>query len=197
MTLGTQPRPSAPGPGFGNSAAGGAGAPQGRRRGLMPVIAGVSLVVGIGVGAIAGVSVAGKDSAAPKPPVASAAPTPALTPAAAKDRVCAVLRSDYESVANAIDGRNRFATNDWSDPALLSATNHLVAVTTSLADSLENSLSSAIPADFRSAVGDYVAALRALGTSQRNHAPSTQLNGVGEFYNQVVDGPLRACGIAS
>ncbi|MDM2402101.1 hypothetical protein PP613_23490 [Mycobacteroides abscessus] len=108
-----------------------------------------------------------------------------------------MLHSDYESVADAIDGRNRFSANDWSNPELLAATNHLVIATTRLADNLEKSLSDATPSEFRISVNDYIAALRALGVSQRNHAPSTQLNGVGEFYNQVVDIPLKSCGIGN
>lgn len=196
MTLGTEPRPPAQGPGYGYQPAPAAPPSRGPRRGLTPVIAGVTLVVGVGVGAIAGVSLAGKESAAPAAdPQRPTSPAPPVSPTAAKAQTCAVLKADYEAVANAIDGRNRYTTNDWSDAGLLASTNHLVTATSSLANSLDKSLVPETPADFRTAVSDYVAALRALGTSQRNHAPSTQLNGVGEFYNQVVDIPLRLCGI--
>ncbi|GLE59028.1 hypothetical protein NJBCHELONAE_43390 [Mycobacteroides chelonae] len=196
MTLGTEPRPPARGPGYGYQPAGTAVQARGPRRGLTPVIAGVALVVGVGIGAIGGVSLAGKESAAPAADVPR--PTmlePALSPAAAKAQTCTVLKTDYEAVANAIDARNRYTTNDWSDAGLLASTNHLVTATSDLANSLDKSLLPETPADVRAGVNDYVAALRALGTSQRNHAPSTQLNGVGEFYNQVVDIPLRLCGI--
>lgn len=196
MSLGTEHRP--PGPEYGYPAPVAARSSLPARRTLMVGVAGLALVVGVGVGVIAGVSLPDQDAtkAAPSPtfqtPVA-----PALSPVAAQAQTCAVLRSEYESVANAIDGRNRFTTNDWSDPSLLAATNKLVAATSTLADHLDESLVPSTPTAFRAGVSDYVAALRALGTSQRNHAPSTQLNGVGEFYNQVVDNPLQSCGIPS
>ncbi|WP_131829368.1 hypothetical protein [Mycobacteroides abscessus] len=160
------------------------------------MIAGVALVVGIGIGTIAGVSLAGKDSPGPAGPVQNVAPARASTPAAAKDQVCAALRADYPAVSRAIGEAEKVNKLSWSDPAVLQAVNNEVDSMTKLITSLETSLTESTPAELRAAVDDYIAGLRAVSISQRNHAPDLQANGTGLFYNQVVDAPLRICGIA-
>lgn len=175
--------------------------PRARRR--LPV----ALVVGVGVvGLVAGVGAGayglGRSSThAPAAP-AAAAPTssapaaPAtLSPDAAQAQTCGVLKANYETVANAIDDRNKFNSAPWTDPGLLNSVNTLVAAATGLADKLEGSLVPESPANLRAAVTDYVAGLRALAISQRNHAKDMQLNGTAMLYNQVVDAPLHICGI--
>lgn len=172
-----------------------------RRFRIAAIVMGVIAVVAIGIAVVAISSDRGSktvsDPAAPvveaSPPLLSTAPDPA----AAKETTCGVLRSGYESVANAIDERNRFNSTPWTDPAMLAATDELVGATGRLADQLEASLSSTTPSELRTAVVEYAAGLRALGISQRNHARDMQLNGVGALYNQVVEAPLRICGIAS
>jgi hypothetical protein len=162
------------------------------------VIAGVALVVGIGIGAIGGLSLARKDSAAPS----AAAPIPAvpmgegLTAAAAKERVCNALRTDYRAVADAIDEVDKYNKSPWTDPALLNAVNSEVDSINKLVHGLEASLVPEVPADLRAAVADYIAGLRAISISDRNHATNVQVNGTGLFYNQVLNPPLRICGIA-
>ncbi|SLE83556.1 Uncharacterised protein [Mycobacteroides abscessus subsp. massiliense] len=196
MTLGTEPRPPAQGPGYGYQPAPPAPPSRGPRRGLTPVIAGVALVVGVGVGAIAGVSLAGKESA-PQSAVQSAPPPATLTPSAAKDRVCNVLRTDYPAVSAAIDEVEKYNKSPWSDPLLLSAVNSEVDSINKLINGLETALTPEVPSDLRTAVLDYIAGLRAISISDRNHANNVQVNGTGLFYNQVLDAPLRICGISS
>ncbi|WP_071288230.1 hypothetical protein [Mycolicibacterium llatzerense] len=164
----------------------------------------IALAVGVGVaGLVAGVGVGAyglgrSSSPAPATPVAapSAPPAPAVvSPEDAQAQICGVLKANYESVANAIDDRNKFKINDWGNPDLLTSTNNLVAATQSLANQLESTLVSSASPNVKSAMTEYIAGLRALGISQRNHAPADQLNGVALFYNQVLSAPLHICGI--
>lgn len=166
------------------------------RRAVAVAVAGFVASVVLAVGAVALLSWIREPSTAPPPPSAAPPPAETLSPEAAQAKTCNVLAAGYESVANAIDERNRFNSAPWTDPALLTATNTLVSATWQLADELEASLDTHTPAALKSAVTEYVTGLRALSISQRNHARDMQLNGVGAFYNQVVDAPLRICGIA-
>ena len=136
-----------------------------------------------------------RSASPPNPTALPAPPPPSVTAEEAQDQVCAVLRGGYETVAHDIDVRNTFKVNDWTDPAVLGAANNLVSSTSSLADKLQHALSPAAPDRFANTVNSYIAGLRALAISEQNHAPASQLNGVGDFYNQVMDAPLRLCGI--
>lgn len=207
MTIGQEPRQEAhayPPVGYAvppPSAYGVPTAPQQRRRGhVVPIAVAAGVLAGVLATTAAVAVISSRHASTPAgpaavpPPQASSAPAP-LTPEAAQAQTCAVLKADYETVANAIDARNTFNSTPWSDPAMLAATNNLVAATGHLADSLETSLNSATPPELRSAVIDYVTGLRALSISQRNHARDLQLNGSALLYNQVVDAPLQICGI--
>lgn len=119
----------------------------------------------------------------------------ALTPAQAQAKTCAALRANYPAVSAAIDDREKYNTRSWSDPELLASVNSLVDASGTLIVALEGSLTTATPPQLRTATLDYVAGLRALSISNRNHASNVQLNGTGLFYNQVVDAPLKICGI--
>lgn len=211
MTIGQEPRQEAhaypptgyagpPPPAYGPP---GVFVPQqrSRRRRTIAIAVAAGVVAGV-VAATATVAItSGRHSstpaapaAVPVPPQASSAPAP-LTPEAAQAQTCAVLKAGYEPVANAIDARNRFQVNDWTDPALLSATSSLISVATGLAADLERSLEDSTPPELRLATIDYITGLRALSISERDHSSAKQLNGVGALYNQVVDAPLRLCGI--
>lgn len=169
-----------------------------RRFRIAAVVLGVVAVVAIGIAVVAISRDRGSktvsDPAAPviaaSPPVASPTPGPAI----AKDP-CGVLRDGYPAVSAAIDDRERFNTRAWSDPELLASVNRMVGTMTDLAVNLESSLTPSTPNDLRTAVLEYTAGLRAVSISERNHASNVQLNGTGLFYNQVVDAPLRICGI--
>lgn len=124
----------------------------------------------------------------------SAAPA-ALTPAQAQAKTCVALRENYPAVSAAIDEREKYNTRPWSDPELLASVNSLVDSMNSLTVALEGSLSPETPSALRTATLEYIAGLRALSISERNHASNVQLNGTGLFYNQVVDAPLKICGI--
>lgn len=175
-------------------------APPRRRRGVLGAVAALGVVgvlAGVGVGAYA----AGRNSTSSTPP-APAGPAPAAGPAApvlspedAQAQTCGVLKANYQAVANAIDERNKFDKAPWSDPGLLGAVNTLVSLGMSLAEQLDASLSPSTPPQLRTAVVEYVAGLRAMSISERNHASNVQLNGSGLLYNQVVDAPLKLCGI--
>ena len=195
---GWQPPPPGPPPVWGPPP------PVRRRWSSATVVAVAALSSVVAVAAAVAVTVAVMPSPAPvsgaalspTPPVASVVPAPPpLTPEAAQAQTCDALRDDYQSVANAIDARNTFNVNDWSKPDLLAASNNLVASSTELADRLTASLVPSTPEDLRRAVTDYVAGLRSMAASERNHAPAAQLNGVGDFYNQVLDTPLKLCGL--
>lgn len=162
---------------------------------VLAAVAAAALALGGGIGFAAGHRPTPTTSGSAIPTTDSPAPPPALSPQAAQAKTCDVLRNGYETVANAIDERNKFKVNDWTDPALLTATNHLVTVSSEFARNIEGSLGTSTPQELRAAALDYVVGLRALSISERNHAAAAQLNGVGSFYNQVVDAPLRICGI--
>lgn len=98
-------------------------------------------------------------------------------------------------MSRAIDEVETHNKDSWSDPALLGVSNRLVDAMNRLISVLENSLSPATPPELRRAVLEYVAGLRAVSISERSHASNTQLGGTGLLYNQVVDAPLRICGI--
>ena len=171
-----------------------------KRLRIATIVLGVIAVVAIGVAVVAISSGSGsKTISEPSAPAVVAASPPSVStapePGTAEEATCGVLRSGYENVANAIDERNRFNSTPWTDPAMIAATDALVGATGRLADQLEASLSSTTPNELRTAIVEYVAGLRALGISQRNHARDMQLNGVGALYNQVVEAPLRICGI--
>lgn len=194
MSLGTEHRP--PGPEYGYPAPVAARPSLPARRTLIVGVAGLALVVGVGVGVIAGVAVSGRDSTGPIAATTAVAPVEPLTPAAAKERVCGALRADYPAVSYAIGESEKVNKLPWTDPVVLRAVNNEVDSMTKLITSLETSLTESTPSELRSAVNDYIAGLRAVSISQRNHAPDLQANGTGLFYNQVVDEPLRICGIA-
>lgn len=174
--------------------------PPRRGRGAVGFVVGAVaavLVAGVAVGAYA----AGR-SASPTAPARPAAPSnvapyppPTLTPEAAQAQTCGVLKTDYPGVAHAVEERNTFNHAPWTDPGLLASVDTLVTTASSLADKLERSLRPETPAALRSAVVDYVAGLRALSISERNHSKDLQLNGVALFYNQVLEPPLRICDI--
>lgn len=124
----------------------------------------------------------------------TAAPA-ALTPAQAQAKTCAALRENYPAVSAAIDEVEKYNKTSWSNPDLLAAINVEVDSMNKLVGALEGSLSPETPADLRIAVQNYVAGLRAVSISDRNHASDVQANGTGLFYNQVVDAPLKICGI--
>jgi hypothetical protein len=167
----------------------------------VPAVIAVSVgVVGLVAGVAAGAYGLGRNSSpAPAPvaaPTSSTPPAPAaLNPDAAQAQTCAVLKANYKNVANAIDNRNKFDKASWSDPGLLGAVNNLVSLGTNLADQLEDSLGPSTPPLLKTAVVEYVAGLRAMTISERNHAPNVQLNGTGLLYNQVMEAPLQICGI--
>ncbi|TDH48123.1 hypothetical protein E2F47_24990 [Mycobacterium eburneum] len=131
------------------------------------------------------------------PPPASPTPEPehTVTPEEAKAKTCNALKESYPAVSHAIDEREKYNTRPWSDPELLRSVNQLVDAMQTLSAKLEDSLQVSTPPELRSAVLDYIAGLRAVSISERNHASNVQLNGTGLFYNQVVDAPLRICGI--
>lgn len=173
--------------------------PRPRRSPAVAIVVAVGvagLVAGVGAGAY-GLGRSTSHAPAPVAAPTSSAPTApaALSPEAAQAQTCGVLKANYETVANAIDERNKFNSAPWTDPGLLNAVNSLVAAGSGLADKLEASLQPATPANLRVAIVDYVAGLRALTISQRNHAKDMQLNGTALLYNQVVDAPLKICGI--
>ncbi|MGD9622332.1 MAG: hypothetical protein AB7G47_20100 [Mycolicibacterium sp.] len=129
-------------------------------------------------------------------------PTPSNTTdighsAATQQKTCEILRAGYPAVSAAIDDREKFNTRSWSDPELLSSVNQLVEKMNRLATDLDTSLSEVAAPDFRAAIENYVAGLRAVSLSEQDHATNTQLNGTGLFYNQVVDVVLPMCGIPS
>jgi hypothetical protein len=172
-----------------------------RRRGLLGFAVTLG-VVAVTAGVGAGAYVAGRSAAPAGPAQAVAAPTsvappiaPTLSPEAAQAQTCGVLKANYRAVSDAIDAANKFDKTPWSDPAALSTVNNLVSLGMNFANQLEASLSPSTPPQLKTAVVEYVAALRATSISQRNHASNVQLNGTGLFYNQVVDQPLRICGI--
>ena len=192
--------PYTPAPGYGQGAPYQAPVPypvRPRRRVPIALAVGVGvagLVVGVGAGAY---GLGRSSSPAPAPPAAapSAPAAPVVSPEDAQAQTCGVLKANYEGVANAIDERNKFNSAPWTDPGLLNAVNALVTAGSGLADQLDASLQPSTPANLRVAVVDYVAGLRALTISQRNHAKDMQLNGAALLYNQVVDAPLKICGI--
>lgn len=176
-----------------------------RRRGLRGIAAAVvATTAALLVGGAVGYGVGSHKSSAPAARPASAAPAApapppppaALSPEAAQAKTCAVLKADYQGVANAIEAVNKFDNAPWSDPGLLSAVNTFVTRGLGLADKLEASLSPATPAEVRTAIVEYVAGLRATAISERNHASDKQVGGTARFYNQVLDAPLRICGIS-
>ena len=167
------------------------GPPSRRGRVAVSVAAAILALAGAGVG---GYMLGSQRPAAAAPAVA---PTEAdaLSPDAAQARVCDVLKSGYGNVVAAIEENNKYKSAPWSDPNLLSATNNLVTAGLELADRLEASINAATPPQLRTAVIEYVAGLRALSVSNRNHAPDAQLSGVGQYYSQVRHAPLRLCGL--
>ncbi len=139
-----------------------------------------------------------KDSSGPSTPsVPGPQPVSAAErQAAAQERTCGVLRNGYESVAAAIDERNKYSQSPWTDPALLTASGNVASTTERLANDLDTSLLAGdTPPVLRSAVVNYVAALRATSVSEQGHASDKQLNGIAMYYNRVVDAPLNICGI--
>ena len=168
--------------------------PSAKRRRSVPVAVAVGLTV---LGAMLGGGVAALITTrhtAAAPPTTTLASTP-LTAAQAQAQTCGILKAQYEGVANAVDERNKHNQDPWTDPGLLSSVNTLVDLATRLATDLEKSLLPQTPPELRSAVIDYVAGLRAMSISERNHSKDLQLNGVALFYNQVLDSPLRLCGM--
>lgn len=138
-------------------------------------------------------------STAPRGP-ATGAPAQVSSPAddspgAARERVCGVLERGYPAVVDAIHQTNEFLTAPWSDPAAVRAANALVRETTQLAAELEQALSSETPRELKTAMSEYITALRALGASYRDHASDEQINGVGALYSHSRHGALQACGM--
>jgi len=167
------------------------GPPSRRGRVAVSVAAAILALAGAGVG---GYMLGSQRPAAAAPAVA---PTEAdaLSPDAAQARVCDVLKSGYAEVAALIKENNQYKSAPWSDPNFLNAINNFVASGSDFADRLESSLTPATPPQLRSAVVEYVSGLRALTISARNHAPDSQINGTGQFYNQSRHAPLRLCGL--
>lgn len=115
--------------------------------------------------------------------------------ARAQAHTCDVLKSEYAGVSDAINARNKFVHQPWTDPGRVDSSATVASVTKKLADDLDASLSVDTPTTLRSAIVNYVAALRAMSVSENTRASDKQLNGVAAFYNNVVDAPLNICGI--
>ncbi|MDM2164744.1 hypothetical protein PP352_21575 [Mycobacteroides abscessus] len=132
---------------------------------------------------------------ATSPPGPSVAPSSADRQVAAQERTCGILKSEYPSVTAAIDTRNKFVHEPWTDPGRVDSSAVVAKVTSNLADDLDRSLSADAAPALRTAIVNYVAALRATSVSENGRASDKQLNGVWAFYNNVVDAPLNICGI--
>lgn len=126
---------------------------------------------------------------------ADAAVAPAAPALDAQTRTCDVLRAGYPQVLASVVQVKSFNSRPWTDPDLLAATNQLVDSMTKLADQLESTLDITTTSSVRTATQNLVAALRAVSFSQGNHVSDRELDGVGAFYNQVLDTPLIMCGI--
>lgn len=163
---------------------------------LLSAVAAAALAIGGGIGFAAGHRPTPTTSGSAIPTTTnSPVPPPALSPQAAQAQTCEVLKTAYAPVERAIAERDKFNTRGWSDPDLLASVNALVDSMNNLIIKLEGSLSPATPSNLRTAVVEYVAGLRAVSISERNHASNEQLNGTSFFYNQVVDAPFTICGI--
>ncbi|SKQ74231.1 hypothetical protein [Mycobacteroides abscessus] len=161
---------------------------------IAAIVAGVVVVTtAIAVGIIATHNTNQLDAAPPGP---SVAPSSADRQVAAQERTCGVLRSGYPSVTTAIDTRNKFVHEPWTDSGRVESSVVVAKATGKLADDLDESLSADVAVPLRSAVVNYIAALRAVSVSETDHASDKQLNGVWAFYNNMVDAPLNICGIA-
>lgn len=196
----TAPMNAPPGQPFGWPAPPPAARQRHWRTGMVAAVAALGVLVGTGVGA--GIYAALDSNSGPEAPVTmtmptSSDPTDIGDSAAAQQKTCEILRSGYPAVSAAIDDRERFNTRSWTDSELLNSVNQLVEKMNRLASDLDSSLSHVVSTDFRTAVENYVAGLRAVSLSENAHASNVQLNGTGLFYNQVVDVVLPMCGIPS
>jgi hypothetical protein len=163
----------------------------------MIAVGAVALVLGSAIGSLGYWLSADSKQAGPAsaPPVTPSMSSASSAPRHAMMKSCDVLRTNYPTVASAVDDREKYNTRSWNDPDLLASVNRLVDAMNTLAEKLEGSLNPDTPGGVRTAIVDYVAGLRAVSISERNHASNTQLNGTSLFYNQVMAPALRECGM--
>jgi hypothetical protein len=161
---------------------------------VLAAIASVIAIVAFSNAGSASRSVPADRQPVAQPPVAQA-PPPVSSPEDAKAATCDVLRTQYPTVASAVNDVEQFNKLSWSDPNSIRTVNTLVATMSKLTSDLENSLVASTPEELRTAVLNYVAGLRAVTISQRDHASNEEINGTGLFYNRVLSAPLRICGI--
>lgn len=162
---------------------------------VLAAVAAAALALGGGIGFAAGHRPTPTTGGPAIPTTTHTAAPPQLSPQAAQAKTCDVLKTAYPPVERAIAERDKFNTRGWSDPDLLASVNALVDSMNNLIAKLEDSLSPSTPPNLQAAVVEYVAGLRAVSISERNHASNAQLNGTSFFYNQVVDAPFNICGI--
>ena len=167
--------------------------PTRRRRWLVPII---MAVAGLAIGSAATALILGdrgRETAPPaEPNPASAAPP---TSSEAKVLMCETLEREYPAIVAAINDRNKYNREPWTNRDLIRTSDKLVQVASSAATEIERSMTSALPAKTAKAAADYVTGLRALSIADSNRAVAKQLNGVASLYNSVVDPVLAECGI--
>lgn len=167
------------------------------RRRVWPTLAvtGAFLATAVIAGVAGALIVQSSDTpATPAQPAASApSQASAPTPADATAALCTTLEREYPAIVAAINDRNKYNKTPWTDPAIVASSENLARVTWEAADELEKTFSTDLPARYRTPAVEYVAGLRAMSISERDRAKDMQLNGVGAFYNSVVDPVLAVC----
>lgn len=133
----------------------------------------------------------------PETPAAPAAPSQVSAPTAtdATTAFCTTLEREYPAIVAAIDERNIYNREPWTNPDLIRTSDKLAQVTALAATEIQGSMSDSLPASTSKAALEYVTALRAMSIAESNRAEAKQLNGVASLYNSVVDPALAVCGI--
>ena len=163
-----------------------------RRRRVWPAlaVAGALLTTAVVAGAL------GVHSRSPVQPAASApSQVSAPSPTDATATLCATVAREYPAIVAAIDERNIYNREPWTNPELIRTSDKMANVASSAAAEIEDSMSDALPASASRAASEYVTALRAMSIAQSNRAVAKQLNGVASLYNSVTDPILAVCGI--
>jgi hypothetical protein len=170
-----------------------------RQRRIWPAlaVAGALLVTAVVAGGAGALVVRGGEAPATPADPAASAPSQVSAPARADATraLCTTLEREYPAIVAAIDERNIYNREPWTNPDLIRTSDKLAQVTALAANEIQRSMSDSLPASTSRAALEYVTALRAMSISESAQAPAKQLNGIASLYNSVVDPVLAVCGI--